>query len=238
MNAPRALPTWSGPVGLADTNSTLTERGPDRRHSPPGARVGQDPGDRSPRAPRRRAACSGSRAPRHRPRRPESKPVRRSLRDELGREGRRDGRRRHAVWPRQSHREVAREVAVDRIRRAFDLDGRRHGILRPGRECARSDGTLPRPGDRVTDEIADRGRPVTFTDRHPAMVAGRDDAPSQAAIDGRVRRGAVTHRMGAVLRWQMGGQRYGRVPWIRRHTYWTTGSTSAHHSAVFITRSR
>ncbi len=27
MNAPRALPTWSGPVGLADTNSTLTERG-------------------------------------------------------------------------------------------------------------------------------------------------------------------------------------------------------------------
>ena len=27
MNAPRALPTWSGPVGLADTNSTLTARG-------------------------------------------------------------------------------------------------------------------------------------------------------------------------------------------------------------------
>ena len=27
MNAPRAFPTWSGPVGLADTNSTLTERG-------------------------------------------------------------------------------------------------------------------------------------------------------------------------------------------------------------------
>ena len=26
MNAPRALPTWSGPVGLAETNSTLTER--------------------------------------------------------------------------------------------------------------------------------------------------------------------------------------------------------------------
>ena len=27
MNAPRAFPTWSGPVGLADTNSTLTARG-------------------------------------------------------------------------------------------------------------------------------------------------------------------------------------------------------------------
>ncbi len=27
MNAPRALPTWSGPVGLAETNSTLTARG-------------------------------------------------------------------------------------------------------------------------------------------------------------------------------------------------------------------
>ena len=27
MNAPRALPIWSGPVGLADTNSTLTDRG-------------------------------------------------------------------------------------------------------------------------------------------------------------------------------------------------------------------
>jgi hypothetical protein len=27
MNAPRALPTWSGPVGLAETNSTLTVLG-------------------------------------------------------------------------------------------------------------------------------------------------------------------------------------------------------------------
>src|SRR6476660_920240 len=26
MNAPRALPIWSGPFGLADTNSTLTDR--------------------------------------------------------------------------------------------------------------------------------------------------------------------------------------------------------------------
>ena len=41
MNAPRALPIVSGPVGLADTNSTLTERaGPARRGPRP--RVGED----------------------------------------------------------------------------------------------------------------------------------------------------------------------------------------------------
>ncbi len=42
MNAPRALPTWRGPVGLADTNSTLTDRaetGSTRPHSSGAARM-------------------------------------------------------------------------------------------------------------------------------------------------------------------------------------------------------
>ena len=67
MNAPRALPTWSGPVGLADTNSTLTERASTGREATPAGRVGQDRRDDCLERGRVGVAGSGSRVARPRP---------------------------------------------------------------------------------------------------------------------------------------------------------------------------
>ena len=50
MNAPRALPIVSGPVGLADTNSTLTFRGRIGRTRPQRVGPARTPCDRRPRA--------------------------------------------------------------------------------------------------------------------------------------------------------------------------------------------
>ena len=46
MNAPRALPIVSGPVGLAETNSTFTDRGRIGATRPHDAGRGENPVDR------------------------------------------------------------------------------------------------------------------------------------------------------------------------------------------------
>ena len=58
MNAPRAFPIVSGPVGLAETNSTLTLRGPVGRDPPPGIGLVEDAVDRRPPGRRAAAGCS------------------------------------------------------------------------------------------------------------------------------------------------------------------------------------
>ena len=118
-------------------------RGP----TPPGRRGSRRS---SPRGPRPEAAGSGTRAPRPRPRRPAS-PGRPRLRRSARPRAPRDRQRRHPVRPSEPHREVAGEVAVDRVGRALDLDP---GRMRPPGPAARPSRpraprrARPRPGRR------------------------------------------------------------------------------------------
>ncbi len=160
MNAPRALPTWSGPVGLADTNSTLTVRGrtfvtwpqaagsartaamtdssaasASRRFRKPGAATSAEAiGEIVPAA----AAAAASLGPQFRG-------------QDLG-----DRQGRHAVRARELHGEVAREIAVVRIRRALHLDGRSRRPVRYRRQRARLDRPFPGALHRSSNPGADR----------------------------------------------------------------------------------
>ena len=151
MNAPRAFPTCSGPVGLADTNSTLTDRAGPAGDPAPGRRVGEDRGDRrlegavaKPQVeePGRRDLGRGDRRARR---------IGRGFGDHLGRERRADGERRHAVRPGELHREVAGEVPVDRVGGSLDLDRGAHRVVRPGRQRAGRDRPIPGALDRRPD---------------------------------------------------------------------------------------
>ena len=151
MNAPRALPTWSGPVGLADTNSTLTERGRPAGDHSPGGRVGQDRGDRRlegavakpqvEEAGRRDLGRGDRRRPpdRPRPRRRAPPRARRRWRaapcDTAGRASSR------GCW--RSRRGPRRRVARPRPRA--------QRVVRPGGQGAGRDSPIPGASDRRPD---------------------------------------------------------------------------------------
>ena len=187
MNAPRALPTWSGPVGLADTNSTLTERGARSRPRGPtpsgSARIAaivassacvaqaqvQEPGRRDLRRRDRRRVG-----------------IARGFGVQLGRERRRDRQRRHPVRTGELHRQVAGEVAVLRVGRALDLDRGPRGIVGDRRQRARGDRALPGALDRSPSLVADSqgggrrfgvasgtGRILASISRRPGMVTAQ-----------------------------------------------------------------
>ena len=168
MNAPRALPMWSGPVGLADTNSTLTERGRVGGDATPGGRIGEDRGDRRLERPvaqsdveepgRRHVGARDRRRGR----------VGRGFVCHLGRQRLRDGERRHAVRPGKLHREVAGEVAVDRVGGAFDLD------RRPRRVSRGSAGSAP--------EATARSQARATAARAWARIGGRATDPGASDI--------------------------------------------------------
>ena len=137
MNAPRALPTWSGPVGLADTNSTLTERGRTGATRPqPGGSARMDAIVDSSAASRRRTfrkpggATSADAIG-------EAEPVAGRLCIQLGGDGGRDRQRRHPVRAGKPHRQVAREVTVDGVGRAFDGDVGSGGVRQATRATRR-----------------------------------------------------------------------------------------------------
>ena len=190
MNAPRALPTWSGPVGLAETNSTLTERvstGAVRPQPAGSARI---------------AAMTVSRAAARRCR--FRKPGGATSTDAIGDvaaaspasaassagERRRDGQRRHPVWPGELHRQVAREVSVDRIGRTLDLDLGRDRVGRQGRQGAARDRPIPRASDRRPDIGTDRPRGGGITDGvgsqwHSSLLWTLDDGSGPTSPVGR-----------------------------------------------------
>ena len=112
MKAPRAFPTCSGPVGLADTNSTLTERaGPATTlpHAAGSARIAAMVDfERAVAEPQVEEAWwrdlgRGDRC---------AVRIAFGFRGDLSGEGRADGEWRHPVRPGELHRQVAREVSV------------------------------------------------------------------------------------------------------------------------------
>ena len=157
MKAPRAFPTCSGPVGLADTNSTLTERAGPADDPAPARRVGEDRLD---------GRLEGAVA------QPEVEEAGRCdlgggdrcgggiavcLRGDLSGERRADGQRRHPVWASELHREVAREVPVGRVGWSLDLDGGAARVVRPGGKRTGRDGPIPGAPDRRAD-VSTEGR--------------------------------------------------------------------------------
>ena len=155
MNAPRAFPTWSGPVGLADTNSTFTERVRVAATRPHAVGVGEDRRDRGFERPIPQAQVQepGRRDLRRRDRGRGG--IARGFGVQLGRERRRDRQGRHPVRTSEPHRQVAGEVAVHRIGRALDLDRRQRGIVGDRRQRARGDRALPGALDRSPSLGAD-----------------------------------------------------------------------------------
>ena len=134
---------WSGPVGLAETNSTLTFRalaafvrpqpaGLARTSatSPSSAGVGE------PEVQEARRGDGGA---------PEDGAFGAGGSVEFGCQGFGDPEGRHPVRAGELHGEVAGEVAVIRVGRALDLEGGPGGLF-DSREGPRGDGTLPRRG--------------------------------------------------------------------------------------------
>ena len=172
MNAPRAFPTCSGPVGLADTNSTLTDRAGPPATTAPGRWVGEDRGDR-------RLECAVAKPQVEEPGwRDLGRGDRRALRiglgfgDQLRRERGADGQRRHAIRPGELHREVAGEVAVDRVGGSLDLDRRAHRVVRPDRQCTGRDRPIPGASDRRPDIRTECRWSCRLGDRDPGRSQG------------------------------------------------------------------
>ena len=122
MKAPRALPMVSGPVGFADTNSTLTVRaeiGSTCPHAPGSARM---PSTIDSTAAGRMRMLTNPGGATSAASIGEGDPSADRISHELRGEERGELDRRPAVGPGELHREVRREVAVGRVCRPFDLD--------------------------------------------------------------------------------------------------------------------
>ena len=253
----------SGPVGLADTNSTLTRARLVGREPAPRAGRREDPGDgrleRRVRQPqvdepgprdlgRGDQRAVGSRADR--------------LGERLG-----DVQRRAAQRPCELHREVGREVAERRVRRAARR--RRPGRSAPSSIAGRApdrDGGVPRPVHGVADLRPDggrggAGRPGLGTDRSPvgsrgkrhrsgrlarrtrgpghAPIARRRRRPSSRSRSQGVRRCWRSHRFGAdpvgwVTIGRLGLVMRGFGKYFRKVGHGTFGN-AAHHGAPALT---
>ena len=184
MNAPRALPMVSGPVGLADTNSTFTVRGelagtwPQASGS---ARIAStvrasaaslkpqvdESGRRHLGALDRRGRTLGGR-----------------VADQLRGEDRRDLQRRLAIRPGELHREVRREVAM--------LAGR------PGAR-PRSPVVRRRRAARATRRSRSR-RPRRARSRRGPGYGARRGSRAREPPSGRLGWGAQWYRCGPVAR--------------------------------------
>ena len=139
MNAPRALPIVSGPVGLADTNSTFTDRGRigATRPTAPGPRRMPSIVSSRTRSDRRRLMNPGRGDVRGRDRAVRlGLPRRTGVGDRLG-----DGERRPAQRAGQLHRQVRGESPCS-AGRPLDLDGRASAGM-SGRSPAARCGPMP-----------------------------------------------------------------------------------------------
>ena len=193
MKAPRALPTCSGPVGLADTNSTLTERGRPGGDPAPARRVGED---------RRRSSTSRAPSRSRRLRKPGGATSAAAIGVPAGSRSASATTSAASAAPiasgairygRASF--IARLLAkspCDRVGRSLDLDGGAGRVVRPGGKRAGRDRPIPGAPDRRAD-VRTEGRGCLESGRirvgHGAASSGGvpDGSGAAARLAGRAR---------------------------------------------------
>ena len=181
MNAPRALPIVSGPVGLAETNSTLTLRGrigATRPHVAGDARIASTVAS-SARSARWRLMNPGGG---HGRRRDRAAAGCRIVAAERRHDGLGDRQRRAAQRPGQLHREVRRQVAVLGLRRPRHVD-RPGDVASSGTAGSAPDVHRLRPGrlDRLAHARANRRWDGRRRSRASSPSWGRSGPSSWAA---------------------------------------------------------